>query len=517
MVLDWFIQNWPWTLFLALFGAGLVLMRKLPNTDIMGHVLFKINSRKGISLMDRLGRRYSAFWKNVGDLALILLFGGIGTAYVAYRREGKSRRVLLAALTFFAVFVYAGPNVLSFFPFALYLSPSIIALGLSFAASWGVYALSPRISRNKATLLAFGLAVLFFGSPYILSYFATDSLYYLAVGVSVGILGLPATVIVSLLIQAGGIAAGTTSEPGVNIGYPDIEDGRPVLKYAGTDISIPLFPDILLAIIILLVLHEGFHGLLSRAQGIRIKSTGLLFASIVPLGAFVEPDEKQFKKEDPLKRLRVYAVGSFANIFVVALVAFILGNLMVSTGSVQPEGFVINYVVVNSSADGVLEPGEVIRSVNGERTHTFQAFSKLMQGKSPGDELEIVTQNRTVSVSIGGAPSNSSQGFLGVGRNTDPILSIFTPSLASSSIDGSTGATLFNLLKWIFFLNLMLGLINLLPAKPLDGGYVYEGFFDWVEERLPFGRRLHLARIFSQGFLLLILAIFIINFTPYLF
>ncbi len=517
MVLELLAQNWAWVLFLALFGAGLVLMRRLPNTQVMGRILFKINSTRGIRMMDREGRRHSRFWRFVGDLALVALFGGLGTAYVAAHSARRKRSALAAALAFLATFAYAGPNVIAFFPFAAHLSPSLLSIGAGLLAAALAYKLVQRAGKRASVLLVFGLAFLFFGSPYILSYIASGSLYWLAVGASVGTIGLPAILIANLAIHAGSIAAGASAQPGINIGYPDVEDGVPVLKYAGTDLSIPLFPDILLAIIILLALHEGFHGLVSRAQGIRIKNTGLLFASIVPMGAFVEPDEKQFKKEKPLKRLRVYAVGSFANIFVIALAAFLAGNALVGAGAVRSEGFVVDYVVANSSADGLISPGEVISEVGAKSTPTFADFSEVMAGREPGENLTLATGNRTVSLVLGEAPDNPGQGFVGLGRKSDPILTIYSPGMASSRLEPSAGTSAFNLLKWVFFLNLMIGLINLLPVKPLDGGYVYEGFFDWLEERLPLGRRLHLAALFSQGFMLLILAILIINMSPYLF
>ncbi len=516
MVFDWLFQNWPWALFFIIFGAGLVLMRRLPNTQIIGNILFKINSTRGISFMDRAGRRYSRFWIFVGNMALVLLFGGLGTAYITSNHDRKGRAIILALLVFFTLFVYLGPNIITLFPFAAFLSPNLLALLVAVVFSVAAYGLSIHTSRKAATVGAFIVAILFFGAPYFLTYAQFGGPYWLLIGTAVGILGLPAILIVNLLVQAGSIAAGESTTPGINIGYPDIEKGLPVLKYAGTNISIPIFPDILLSIVLLLIFHEGFHGLLSRAQGIRLKNTGLLFASIVPLGAFVEPDEKQFRKEELSKRLRVYAAGSFANIFVVAFITFLIAGAMVESGTVRADGFLIDYVVVNSSADGLLEPGETVYSVGGVPTPTFYDFSQLMQNKTPGEELQIVTQNRTVTVTLGPAPDDESRGFVGLGRKFDPIIGIFAPRLATSHIEPSLGASIFGLLKWIFLLNLMIGLINLLPVRPLDGGYVYEGLFEWVEKGLPFGRRIHLARIFSRAFMLLILGIFLINFYPYL-
>ncbi|WNY26903.1 hypothetical protein MsAm2_06860 [Methanolapillus ohkumae] len=48
----------------------------------------------------------------------------------------------------------------------------------------------------------------------------------------------------------------------------------------------------LLALIITLVVHEFSHSILARAEGIRVKSMGILLA-IIPIGGFAEPDEEE--------------------------------------------------------------------------------------------------------------------------------------------------------------------------------------------------------------------------------
>ncbi len=499
--------------FLALFVLGVVLMRRIRNVQVFGYIIFKINSRVGLSLIEKISR-YSRLWRAVGDLAVVVLFGAIGSAFVAYNT--KRRRVLLSALSFLTSFVYLSSSIISVFPFSLILRPTAISVLSSLLVLLLFYRYSPALSRRNATILSFLLSLLFFSSPYILLFLSSGNISSLLIGISMGVIGLPAFVILNLGAHAVSILAGASHEPGINVGYPSVEGNTPVLKYAGTNISIPIFPDILLALSILLVLHEGFHGFLSRAQGIPIRNTGLLFASIIPLGAFVEPDEKRFKASPLLSRIRVYAVGSFSNIFVVALVAFLLANAMVSSGMVEPQGFIVSFVVPGSPAAEVLHPGETIYSVDGEKTPTFDRFADIMASKSPGDNITLATKNRTISLTLAESPHNRSIGFAGVGRYVDPIVMMLSPSLSGSELGGS-GLRLFDLLKWIFFLNLMLGLINLLPMKPLDGGYIYDGFFEWLEEAVPSLSRIHTARIFSQGFMILILLIFILNLLPYLF
>jgi membrane-associated protease RseP (regulator of RpoE activity) len=525
---QYFVRNWKWVTASIIILLGFYFMRKIPGAQIMfGGLFIKLNSTRGIRMMDSLGTRFSRFWIFVGNLALVLLFGGLGTAYVAHHLSDRGRRLLLTLLTFGTSYVYLSRTFVGLFDFQILLQFSSEALLVAIALAFVVYKTSPKWSKKHQVITSFVLGLLFFASyhflfayNYMQAGFATESYYLLLLGLSVGAIGLPAIIIVSLSFHGALIALGETTQPGVNIGYPSIEGGVPVLKYAGTDVGIPLFPDIFIGFVILVALHEGFHGLVARAQKIPIKNTGLLFLSILPGGAFVEPDEEKFKREKEDKRLRVYAVGSFANIFVVALVVFIIGNLMISTGFVERKGYIIDTVIGNSTAAKIIEPGDIIISVSGSEINGWLDFSNFMQDTVPGQSVTITTNKGVFPERLGAHPDILGRGYLGVGPRSDfsdMILERFVTAARSSNLIPSPATSLFHILKWVFFLNLMLGLVNLLPLKPLDGGYIYDGFFEWVERSLSFGRRLHLAKIFSQGFAILILAVFVINFSPYFF
>jgi len=509
-----------WSLLAAVGAAMFILWPVLHHflkRTVYGKILYKIDSKKGLNLIDRIGAGHPRFWTFIGDLAIIISFGGLGAAFVTNHRNKRDRSLIIAILVFLAVFVYLSQSYIMLFPFGVAISTSLFALFMAAVMSYVAYGLSYFLSSNRASTATFLLALLFFGSPYFLDFSITGSYYSVAMGVSLGIIGLPAIVIMPLLIQGINIAAGLSTTPGLNPGYPEMENGMPVLKYAGTNISIPFFPDILIAFIIMIALHECFHGLVARSQGIRLKHTGLIFLSIIPMGAFVEPDEEQFKKEKTHKQMRVYAAGSFANMFVVAFGCFLIGNLMLSIGSVEADGFIVGGVVKDSAAYGLLEPGDVVKSAGGEPTPTFWDFSMTMKGRRPGENLTIVTQNRTISLTLGQSPNNESRGFVGLEMYNDPIHSIYAPSVMTSHIEASSAASVFSLIKWIFFLNLMLGIMNLLPLRFFDGGYSYNGLFLWLEGKLPHGRKLSLAKNFSNGFGLLVIAVFILNLSPYFF
>ena len=68
----------------------------------------------------------------------------------------------------------------------------------------------------------------------------------------------------------------------------------PGVDIPGSPIFIPIFAGII-ALILLMVVHEFGHGILARAQGVEIKSIGVILLAVLP-GAFVELDEEDVKK-----------------------------------------------------------------------------------------------------------------------------------------------------------------------------------------------------------------------------
>ncbi len=93
------------------------------------------------------------------------------------------------------------------------------------------------------------------------------------------------------------------------------------LALPGINPFIPIFYGTM-ALVVGVVIHELMHGVLSRKHGITVKSVGALFF-VIPVGAFVEPDEEEMMKASPIIRRRIFAAGPATNI-VLALIFFLL-------------------------------------------------------------------------------------------------------------------------------------------------------------------------------------------------
>jgi len=103
---------------------------------------------------------------------------------------------------------------------------------------------------------------------------------------------------------------------------------RNVLLIPGINQFIPLWWG-WVALFVTMVVHEFSHGILCRAEGIRVKSMGIALL-MAPVAAFVEPDDKElFGSEDEkakasrAARVRILSAGVIAN-FVVAAFALAL-------------------------------------------------------------------------------------------------------------------------------------------------------------------------------------------------
>ena len=87
-------------------------------------------------------------------------------------------------------------------------------------------------------------------------------------------------------------------------------------------VNLPLFEGIL-ALIVVLIVHEGAHAVLTRIAKVPLLSSGIVLFGIIPVGAFVEPDEEKLGKIDGVKQTRVMIAGPTSNL-ITSIVFFIL-------------------------------------------------------------------------------------------------------------------------------------------------------------------------------------------------
>ncbi len=234
----------------------------------------------------------------------------------------------------------------------------------------------------------------------------------------------------------------------------------------------------IIAIAVIVVIHEFAHGLIARLHKIKVRSSGVAFLGvIIPLipAAFVEPDEKQLRKASRFKQLSVYAAGPFANIvfgfLFLGIFALILNPFAASLYNF--EGVKVNNFMKESPAEiSGMTTGEVITQINDVEIKNTEDFLKSIEGAEPGDVKEIKTKDKTYSVQLTEDPTEK-DAFLGVWVSTEKTMK--DKNLFSYFIIWLT-----DLFYWLFLLNLGVGLFNLVPIGPIDGGRMLQTVLEKV-------------------------------------
>ena len=222
----------------------------------------------------------------------------------------------------------------------------------------------------------------------------------------------------------------------------------------------------IIGILIIATIHEFSHGIYARLHKIKIKSSG--FAFIGPLlAAFVEPDEKQMNRKKKRYQLNVLMAGPFSNIITgfIFLGGFLLLGMLVS-GGMQLEGIEIASMEEGFPVmDSGLEVGDIVTKIDGIDIVNVTQVRSLMQLHSPGDEILLGNSNEEWVVQTVANSENVSASKIGIS-----FLGYYGENLGAGRVVGVWFVELF---FWLWVISFGVGLFNLLPLGPVDGGKMF--------------------------------------------
>lgn len=443
-------------LFGLLFVLGSVFLLRSRQERFLG-LFFMIRTKYFLSFIDWIARLAPGLWKFLADLAVVFSFGGLGAAYLSnQRKNSRSLGKILFLAGSFALLSWLG---------AFFLSMGYVGLLLLVLAFLGLASFIRFLSGLKNISLDF----LFSSALFTLVFIKFIDGVFLLLGSDMkipwyisaieGALGIPPLLIAMFIQQAFQILFAGSTMPGVAPMLPTVNPkGEVGISVPGYDIFVPIVYA-LIAFSVLLFSHEFAHGVLARVHKIRLKSTGLLTFGIVPVGAFVEPDEKELEKRSSIQKMHVFAAGSFANVLVCAFCVLLMFSL--SAFFVSPDGVSVAGLTENSSVKGVIENGDVIYKIDNVSLYSVSGYKRAVANYAPGSVLSLETGRGVFNVTAEPSPENASVGFLGI--------------YTENNIKGNYGLDvgflnfLWTALMWTIFFNINVALVNLLPIAPFDG------------------------------------------------
>lgn len=432
--------------FITLVISGMAI-RKIKGLK-GGYGMYMAGGKKGIQAVDRISKRNKSFWKGMATWGIVLGFG----VFSYFLLKGKiDKRIFALGLATIGLMLYF------MIPCTALPLQFVHVPGVQSYAATAAAACAPSLHGfSIAGYILLAITVLFGFSGFIIG-----SLLYNA-----------ASILTNSIIFAIGSYNGNPQTSLLTGQVPGI---APVIP----GIDIPLIAGIA-SLVIILVIHEFSHGVLARVARVRLKQIGVILFGVIPIGAFVEPDEKAVLKLDKEKQNWISSAGISAN-FIAAIVFFLVMLAMLAyvvPTVYQNNGVFVNSVASNTPANGVLKAGEQIVYWNGNKINNISDLELAGQNDLPGSMVNVVLLSQNCSpqsglrcsalnysipaVSING----SSRGYIG-------ITAIQEETIANTAY-AKAAYFFYTLVSLSFILNFLVALVNLLPIPGFDGWRIYK-------------------------------------------
>ena len=261
----------------------------------------------------------------------------------------------------------------------------------------------------------------------------------------------------------------------------------------------------IISVLVVMIVHEGAHGVMALAHKLKVKQTGIAFlGAIVPIipAAFVEPDEEKLMKSPAATKLSVFAAGPFANLLLgfILLGIYLLAMPYFQSVIYEQEGVqIISFIGADTPAQiSGLAVGEIIQSIDDTAVLEAPDFKQAMDSKQIGETIDVQTDKQSLSIMLT-EDKIEKDAFLGV--NVQSKEGIKPLILSEHPVSSRIAVWLKDLVYWLSLLNIGVGLFNLVPIGPIDGGRMLQVI---LERIMPQRNALRVWKAVSLGLLAVI-------------
>lgn len=178
-----------------------------------------------------------------------------------------------------------------------------------------------------------------------------------------------------------------------------VTEPRNILAIPGVNEFLPLSmaPEIAFGLFLGIIVHEGGHGVMCRVGDIGVESMGIVSLAVLPVGAFVEPNDEEVEAASSGSRIRMFSAGVMNNFVITVLLFVLLATAMMGVDPVDGVG------VQNSSGlayDAGVVQGDVIQSVDGVSVDGVQSYLNATENTSGNVSLGVYREGSTRNVSL---------------------------------------------------------------------------------------------------------------------
>jgi len=234
---------------------------------------------------------------------------------------------------------------------------------------------------------------------------------------------------------------------------PTYAPALPGISYGS--ITLPVIQTII-AIFIAAFIHEFAHGILVYKNNLDLKSWGFFYLGPL-IGAFVEPDEKEIEKLNKKEQIKIYSAGAAINIIagLIFLFLFFSFTYIISIFNLANPYVKILYTLPNTYAYDVIPNNTILYSINGHQILYLNQIEGVLNNTKPGEYVLLNTSAGLFNIEL-------------TNKDGKPFIGIVAEQEYNYKIPGIDFIQ--SLLFWLFVINVGLGIGNMIPIYPLDGG-----------------------------------------------